>query len=193
MYKGIKSVLDKILAGVGLLVLAPVLVVVMILIIATDGRPLFYRQTRVGYKLQRFDLLKFRTLTVNKERDPSNAHDPANFEITGVGAVLRRFKIDEVPQLFNVIKGDMSLVGPRPPLPALLSEMDEAQKLRFNVLPGLTGLAQVNGNIHIEWEQRFKYDLQYVNNVSFLMDLKIVFKTILVVVFGEDKFKSKSE
>lgn len=179
------------MALVILLVVSPMLLLVMLIILTIEGRPVFFRQTRVGYKLQEFDLLKFRTMVVNEKRDFSL--QPGCAEITLIGSILRRLKIDELPQLINVLRGDMSLVGPRPPLPSLLEGMNEVQKQRFEVLPGLTGLAQVNGNIHINWPTRFEYDLYYVENLSLYLDIKIVFKTLLVVVFGEDKFKRKSD
>ena len=165
------------------------MLVAMLTIVFAEGRPVFFRQTRVGYKLQEFDLLKFRTMVVNEKRDFSQ--EPGGDEITLIGSILRRLKIDELPQLINVLVGDMSIVGPRPPLPSLLDEMNKAQKQRFDVLPGLTGLAQVNGNIHINWQSRFEYDVFYVKHVSLLLDIKIVLKTILVIIFGEEKFKGK--
>jgi len=142
--------------------------------------------------MEEFNLLKFRTMIVNEKRDFSQVLDPGSVEITRIGRLLRRLKIDELPQLINVLVGDMSIVGPRPPLPSLLNAMNKAQKHRFDVLPGLTGLAQVNGNIHLDWQSRFKYDLYYVKHMSLLLDLKIILKTILVVIFGEEKFKGKS-
>jgi len=166
---------------------------VMLTILISEGRPLFFRQTRVGYKLKEFHLLKFRTMIVNENRDFSQELSPDSAEITQIGSILRRFKIDELPQLLNVLIGDMSLVGPRPPLPTLLKDMNSVQKQRFDVFPGLTGLAQVNGNIHMNWQSRFEYDVYYVKHISFFLDIKIVLKTILVVIFGEEKFKGKPD
>ena len=191
MYLYIKNGLDKVAAFAVLFFLSPIMLAVMLTILITDGRPVFFRQTRVGYKLEEFDLLKFRTMIVNEKRDFSQVLDPGSVEITRIGRILRRLKIDELPQLINVLVGDMSIVGPRPPLPSLLKEMNKAQRQRFDVLPGLTGLAQVNGNIHINWQSRFEYDLYYVKHVSLFLDLKIILKTILVVIFGEEKFKGK--
>ena len=192
MYLYVKNGLDKVAAFAVLLFLSPIMLTVMLAILVTDGRPIFFRQTRVGHKLEEFNLLKFRTMTVNEKRDFSQVLDPGSVEITRIGRILRRLKIDELPQLINVLVGDMSIVGPRPPLPSLLNAMNKAQKHRFDVLPGLTGLAQVNGNIHINWQSRFEYDLYYVKHVSLFLDLKIILKTILVVIFGEEKFKGKS-
>jgi len=131
-------------------------------------------------------------MKVDHTRDVNEALDPLDPEITTIGKYLRRYKIDELPQLVNVLVGEMSLVGPRPPLPSLLDDMKDSDKKRFDVLPGLTGLAQTNGNIHISWQQRFKYDLEYAQNMSFILDTKILFKTILIVIFGEEKFVNRS-
>lgn len=114
-------------------------------------------------------------------------------EVTRVGKILRRFKIDELPQLINVLKGDMSLVGPRPGLPRQINEFNDDGIFRIQVRPGLTGLAQINGNIHLSWPERWKYDRHYVENVSFLLDLKIIFKTFFIIIYGEDKFVKKSD
>jgi lipopolysaccharide/colanic/teichoic acid biosynthesis glycosyltransferase len=111
--------------------------------------------------------------------------------ITRFGRILRRFKIDELPQLFNVLKGDMSIIGPRPCHPELVKEFDENAICRLDVRPGLTGLAQVNGNIFLEWPERWKYDKYYVDNLSFWLDLKIILKTILIVFKGEERFLNK--
>lgn len=112
-------------------------------------------------------------------------------DVTPVGRLLRRFKVDELPQLFNVIRGDMSLVGPRPCLPETVSEFDCNGEARLAVRPGLTGLAQVNGNVHLSWPERWKYDRYYVENLSIQLDCKILFKTLLVIVFGEQPFLVK--
>jgi lipopolysaccharide/colanic/teichoic acid biosynthesis glycosyltransferase len=109
-------------------------------------------------------------------------------EITMVGYYLRSYKIDELPQLVNVLKGDMSLVGPRPSIHEQLLEMSEDEKRRYSVRPGMTGLAQVCGNIHLSWNERYQYDLKYVNNISLINDFKIVFRTISIIIIGEKKF-----
>lgn len=188
-YLQVKNVFDLLVALLLVLLLLPLFLAVALGIKLIEGGPILFRQTRVGYKLKEFDLIKFRTMTVNDNRDFGQELDPKNAEITRIGMVLRRLKIDELPQLLNVVKGDMSLIGPRPPLPLLLKEMSDKQKKRFDVLPGLTGLAQVNGNIHIDWQDRFEYDLRYVENLSLHLDFKILLKTILVIIFGEDKFR----
>lgn len=116
-----------------------------------------------------------------------------NSEITTVGKLLRRLKIDELPQLINVLKGDMSFIGPRPCLPELRNEFDENGWERLKVRPGLSGLAQINGNIYLSWEERWKYDAEYVSKQSFILDIKIILKTFLIVIFGEKKFIKKSD
>jgi lipopolysaccharide/colanic/teichoic acid biosynthesis glycosyltransferase len=108
--------------------------------------------------------------------------------VTKVGYVLRRFKLDELPQLLNVFKGEMSIVGPRPSIIKQLEEMNAREKKRYSVRPGMTGLAQVCGNIHISWKERYKYDLKYLNNISLMNDLKIISRTLLILIGGEKKF-----
>jgi lipopolysaccharide/colanic/teichoic acid biosynthesis glycosyltransferase len=111
--------------------------------------------------------------------------------VTQIGYYLRRFKIDELPQLLNILNGDMSIVGPRPSVPEQLANMTDEEKMRYSVRPGLTGLAQINGNIHLQWKERFVYDLKYVKNITFINDLKIVFRTVFIVLFGEEKYLNK--
>ncbi len=125
---------------------------------------------------------------MNPKRDIKQTilEDP---EVTTLGKFLRRYKFDEIPQIYNVIKGEMSLIGPRPILPFTYLSMPDWAKNRFNVKPGLTGLAQVRGNIFLSWEERWRYDCIYASNISLLRDCKILFKTIFIVIFGEKKFK----
>lgn len=187
-YRLFKRLSDVAITVTLLSCLLPVLLCVVVVLKLASPGPVFYRQARVGYQQKPFDLLKFRTMTVNMERDLGKELDPSDPEITPVGRYLRRFKIDELPQLINVLLGQMSLVGPRPPLPLLLADMSNEDKGRFDVLPGLTGLAQVNGNIHLSWQQRFKYDLEYVRAMSLGLDVRILLKTVLIVLLGEEKF-----
>src|SRR5690606_31017725 len=133
---------------------------------------------------------KFRTMT-DKKREVNREVLKGDAEVTKVGYYLRRFKIDELPQILNVLKGEMSLVGPRPCMPSQLAEFNEDGKYRIKVTPGLTGLAQVNGNIFLTWEERWKYDRKYVENLSFLLDVQIVLKTVGIVFLGEEKFLKK--
>ena len=184
----LKRLTDLIISLFLLILLSPILILCTLFIKLGDKGPIFYKQQRVGLNGCLFEILKFRSMTVNENRSIRQTFntDP---EVTWIGKVMRRTKIDELPQLINVVKGDMGLVGPRPCLIITYEEMPEWAKERFKVRPGMTGLAQINGNIFLRWEERWKYDIQYVKTLSILNDIKIVFKTILVVIFGEDKFK----
>lgn len=184
----LKRLTDLIISLLLLILLSPILILCTLSIKLGDKGPIFYKQQRVGLNGSFFEILKFRSMSVNENREIGQTFntDP---EITWIGRVMRRTKIDELPQLINVVKGDMGLVGPRPCLIITYEEMPEWAKERFKVRPGMTGLAQINGNIFLSWEERWKYDIQYVKTLSILNDIKIVFKTILVVIFGEDKFK----
>ena len=184
----LKRLTDLIISLFLLILLSPILILCTLFIKLGDKGPIFYKQQRVGLNGCFFEILKFRSMSVNENREIGQTFntDP---EITWIGRLMRRTKIDELPQLINVVKGDMGLVGPRPCLMITYEEMPEWAKERFKVRPGMTGLAQINGNIFLSWEERWKYDIQYVKNLSILNDIKIVFKTILVVIFGEDKFK----
>lgn len=184
----LKRLTDLIISLFLLILLSPILILCTLFIKLGDKGPIFYKQQRVGLNGSLFEILKFRSMNVNENRSIRQTFntDP---EVTWIGKVMRRTKIDELPQLINVVKGDMGLVGPRPCLIITYEEMPEWAKERFKVRPGMTGLAQINGNIFLSWEERWKYDIQYVKNLSILNDIKIVFKTILVVIFGEDKFK----
>ena len=173
-----------------LLVLIPMLVIA-ILVLGESSGPLFFRQERVGKDLKLFRVFKFRTMT-HEKRTVGDAPIIGKADgVTKVGYFLRRYKIDELPQLLNVILGNMSLVGPRPSVPEQLDNMSEDEKRRYSVRPGLTGLAQINGNIHLSWKERFVYDLEYVDDVTFWNDIKIIFKTIFIVILGEKKFINK--
>ncbi|WP_160232170.1 MULTISPECIES: sugar transferase [Acinetobacter] len=184
----LKRLTDLIISLLLLILLSPILILCTLSIKLGDKGPIFYKQQRVGLNGSFFEILKFRSMSVNENREIGQTFntDP---EITWIGRLMRRTKIDELPQLINVVKGDMGLVGPRPCLIITYEEMPEWAKERFKVRPGMTGLAQINGNIFLSWEERWKYDIQYVKTLSILNDIKIVFKTILVVIFGEDKFK----
>jgi len=182
-----KRLFDLLLAIPALILLAPMMACVALLIKIDSPGPVFFRQERVGKSARGFHILKFRTM-IDRERIPDGEIISANPEVTRVGFWLRRFKIDELPQLLNVVKGDMSIVGPRPGLPAQLTDYTETAYQRLEVKPGITGLAQVNGNIYLSWEERWIYDAQYVDNCSLLLDLEIIFHTIAVVILGEAKF-----
>ena len=137
-----------------------------------------------------FNILKFRSMKVDKEAEKSHDFTKDAERMTPFGNLIRRLKIDELPQLINVFKGDMSLVGPRPTIKEQTDLYNDYQRQRLKMRPGMTGLAQVNGNISLSWDERIKYDVEYVTNFSVLLDLKILFKTVGVVVFGEAKYKN---
>jgi undecaprenyl phosphate N,N'-diacetylbacillosamine 1-phosphate transferase len=192
MYRNFfKSIIDLAAAFVIiLLVLIPMLVIAILVLLESHG-PLFFRQQRVGKDLKLFRVYKFRTMTHEKRSVGDKPIIGKADGVTKVGYFLRRYKIDELPQLLNVLLGDMSLVGPRPSVPEQLNAMSDEEKQRYSVRPGLTGLAQINGNIHLSWKERFVYDLDYVKKVTFWNDIKIIFKTIFIVILGEKKFINK--
>jgi undecaprenyl phosphate N,N'-diacetylbacillosamine 1-phosphate transferase len=178
--KYFKRILDFIFAIVLFIITLPILLVVGILVRINLGSPVIFKQKRPGKNEKEFTLYKFRTMT--DKRDDKGELLPDDERLTKFGLFLRSTSLDELPELINIIKGDMSFVGPRPLLTEYLDLYNEKQKHRHDVRPGLTGLAQVNGRNLLEWEKRFGYDIEYVNNVSFKEDVKIVFKTISLVL-----------
>ena len=184
MYKNfIKPVIDFVLALVGFLFLSPVFVMVTIgLFFANDGKPFFF-QLRPGKDGKIFKIIKFKTMTDKKDENGNLLPDADR--LTKIGSFVRKTSLDEIPQLLNVIKGDMSLVGPRPLLPQYLELYNDFQRRRNEVKPGITGWAQVNGRNSISWEKKFEYDVWYVDHVSFLLDIKILIMTVLKVVKSE--------
>jgi len=184
MYKRFfKPLFDRVLALVLIVLLLPVMAVVAAVIYLWDGRPVIFTQERPGYKGKIFKIYKFRTMT--DERDENGNLLPDEKRLKGAGKIIRSLSLDELPQLFNVLKGDMSFVGPRPLLVEYLELYDEEQKRRHDVKPGITGLAQVMGRNAISWREKFKYDVYYVDNLSFWLDLKIIFLTLLKVLKRE--------
>lgn len=177
MYKKIiKRFLDFIIALIGLILILPLFVLVIVgLFFANHGKPFFF-QIRPGKNGRLFKIIKFKTMNDKKDSEGNLLSD--DYRLTKIGAFVRKTSLDEIPQLLNVLKGDMSLIGPRPLLPEYLPLYNESQRRRHEVKPGITGWAQVNGRNAISWEQKFEYDVWYVNHVSFLLDCKIVFLTI---------------
>ena len=166
------------------------LFVALLISIETRG-PVFFRQARVGLRLSVFEVFKFRSMT-HEHRKLGNTPIIGRAEgVTRMGFYLRRFKIDEWPQFWSVLRGEMSLIGPRPGVPEQLKEMSDRQKERYAVRPGLTGLAQVSGNIHLSWPERFEWDLIYIERMSLLLDLKILMRTFLLLFYGEAYFRNK--
>ncbi len=177
MYKNfVKRILDIILSLIALIIFSPLLISTAILVRFKLGSPILFRQARPGKHEKIFHILKFRTMTDEKDKDGNLL--PDEIRLTKFGQFLRSTSIDELPELLNILKGDMSVVGPRPLLVQYLSRYNDEQRHRHDVKPGLTGLAQVNGRNGITWEQKFSYDLQYVKNVTFLGDCKIILQTV---------------
>lgn len=193
MYKNfIKRFLDFLISLLIILFLVPLFIVLYILVKLDSKGDFFFFQERLGKNGQIFKVFKIRTMT-DKVRVADREILKGDSEVTRMGNVLRRLKIDELPQIINIFKGDMSFVGPRPCLPNQITEFNEDGKTRILVTPGLTGLAQTNGNIYLTWEERWKYDRYYVENLSFFLDIAIVFKTVLIVLLGEQKFLKKPD
>ncbi|AVR46885.1 lipid carrier--UDP-N-acetylgalactosaminyltransferase [Christiangramia fulva] len=181
--KVVKPLSDFVIAFVGLLLLSPLLLVVIILLfIVNNGKPFFF-QKRPGKNGKIFNIVKFRTM--NDRTDKEGKLLPDAERLTFIGKIVRKTSIDEIPQLWNVLKGDMSLIGPRPLLPEYLEIYSPFQKRRHEVKPGITGWAQVNGRNAISWTRKFEYDVWYVDHLSFLLDLKIFFRTIQKVFLSE--------
>ncbi len=178
-----KRALDLSLATIALIVTAPVLVVAMAVIRIADGTPVLFRQIRPGHKGRPFTLYKLRTMSNAMDNNGAVAPDAAR--LTRVGRVLRKLSIDEVPQLWNVVRGDMSLVGPRPLLMRYLDRYTPEQARRHEVQPGITGWAQVNGRNAITWEEKFALDTWYVDHHTFWLDLKIIAMTASRVLVGD--------
>lgn len=185
----VKRTADIIFSAAGLIVLMPILLISAILLEVFMPGPLFFKQQRVGKNGRLFNILKFRSMKVDKALEASHDFTRDAERMTPFGKLLRRTKIDELPQLWNVLVGDMSLVGPRPTVKEQTDKYNDYQRQRLNMRPGMTGLAQVNGNVSLTWDERFVYDIEYVNNFSVLLDVRILCKTVLVVIMGEEKFK----
>lgn len=176
----IKRLFDIIISAIAILMLMPVLLMVMLLVRIKLGRPVFFRQVRPGKDGKPFEMIKFRTML--DAYDDEGKPLPDSERLTHFGKVLRSTSLDELPELWNVLKGDMSLVGPRPLLIEYLDYYTEEEKLRHTVRPGLTGLAQVSGRNHVRWNERLALDIKYVKEWSFWLDIKILFRTALQVV-----------
>lgn len=185
MYKHFfKRVLDILISGIGLICISPVLLVLAILVRVKLGSPVIFKQERPGLNEQIFTLKKFRTMT--DARDGEGNLLPDAERLTKFGKFLRSTSLDELPELWNIFCGDMSLIGPRPLLVSYLPYYTEREKLRHTVRPGLTGLAQVSGRNFLEWDKRLEKDVEYVENLSFGLDVKIFFTTVKKVFVRED-------
>ncbi len=181
--KFFKRPLDILLSFCGLIVLSPVMLVIAILVRTKLGSPVVFCQERPGKDEKIFHMYKFRSMT--DERDEDGNLLPDDIRLTAFGRKLRSTSLDELPELWNILKGDMSVVGPRPLAVVYLPYYDEHERVRHSVRPGLTGLAQVNGRNSISWEEKFSYDSTYVFNITLLTDISIVFKTVRKVVIRD--------
>lgn len=189
MQRIIKRLIDIVLSLIVLLLFLPIWMLVAILIKLTSKGPIFFLQKRPGKHRKIFKVYKFRTMQKGSEKMVKGQEVMKDDNrITPVGKFLRRTKIDEIPQVLNVLKGEMSLVGPRPERIASLEDYDEEIAKRLNMRPGMTGLAQVSGNIYLDLQDRYKYDVYYVEHFSLWLDLRIIFRTVGVVLFGEEKY-----
>ncbi len=180
----VKRGFDILLSGMALILLSPVFLVVALLVRTKLGSPVIFHQERPGYRERIFTLCKFRTMT--DARDEKGELLPDAERLTAFGSFLRSTSLDELPELWNIFRGDMSLIGPRPLLTGYLPYYTERERLRHTVRPGLTGLAQVSGRNFIAWDERLEKDVEYVEQLSFLLDLRILFQTIAVVLKKED-------
>jgi lipopolysaccharide/colanic/teichoic acid biosynthesis glycosyltransferase len=188
-----RRLFDVVVAGGALLVTSPILLVAIVAIrLETPGHPI-YRQLRIGKDGRPFDMLKLRTMVAGAESMGSglavNEGDP---RITRVGAILRRFSIDELPNLVNVLRGDMAIVGPRPTLQVQVQQYTERQRGRLAIRPGLTGWAQVNGRAKLRWDERIELDLWYIEHRSWRLDLRILARTVRIIVAGEGIYKGRT-
>jgi lipopolysaccharide/colanic/teichoic acid biosynthesis glycosyltransferase len=184
MYKKyFKRLIDILLSSIALIILSPIILITAILVRTKLGSPVIFKQQRPGKDERIFMMYKFRTMTDAKDKNGDLLSD--EIRLTKFGKLLRSLSLDELPELYNIIKGDMSIVGPRPLLVQYLPYYNEFQKRRHDVRPGLTGLAQINGRNATTWEVRFEFDVHYVNNISFVEDIRIICATISKVVRRE--------
>lgn len=187
--KYIKRLLDIVLSGAALVILSPVLLITAVLVRIKLGSPVIFTQERPGKDKKVFKLHKFRSMT--DARDENGNLLPDNDRLTGFGKKLRSLSIDELPELWDIFRGKMSFVGPRPLLVEYLPYYTEKEHHRHDVRPGLTGLAQVNGRNTLTWEQKFAYDLEYCNDISFMIDIRIMLKTVKKVFLCDDVISGK--
>ncbi len=180
----LKRPMDFILSLMAIIVLSPVLIIVGVLVRVKLGSPVLFKQKRPGLNEKIFTMYKFRTMT--DEKDENGELLPDSVRLTKFGRMLRSTSLDELPELINILKGDMSIVGPRPLAVQYLPYYSETERMRHLIRPGLSGLAQINGRNTATWEDRFNYDVKYVNEITFLGDLKIIFQTVLKAIQRSD-------
>ena len=189
MYQYIKRICDFIGAIALLFITSPLIIISSLIILINMGSPIFFKQKRIGYKNNEFYVYKFRSM--NNKKDIEGNLLPDFERMTLFGNFIRKLSIDELPQLFNILNGTMSFIGPRPLLVEYLPLYSEEQRRRHNVIPGISGLAQVIGRNSISWTEKFKHDVYYVDHFSFWLDLKICFLTIYVILFQRGVYTSK--
>jgi lipopolysaccharide/colanic/teichoic acid biosynthesis glycosyltransferase len=177
----IKFFADRLLALLALVLLSPLCLLRAILSKLDDGGPVFFRHKRAGYRQTLFEIWKFRSMIVNADNYLDQQGAPTANRITRVGKILRQASLDELPQLYNILIGDMSIVGPRPVLPEHIQRYTPEQRRRFKMRPGLTGLAQINGRNTLKWSRRLAFDVQYVDEFNLLLDVKIILKTVVML------------
>ena len=195
-YVIIKRLMDIMLSGATIIILSPLLILIAVIIKATSPGPVFFRQERLGKDLRPFSVYKFRTMKKDSDRQKDNLNNEVKGlfkmkddpRVTGIGKMLRRSCLDEIPQIFNIFFGDMSVVGPRPHLRRELSHFKGWRMARFKLKPGLTGMWQVNGRHELNFDKAVLYDIYYIKNMSFFLDLAIILKTIPAIVFSKGRF-----
>lgn len=188
--KFFKRIFDIICALSAIIVFSWLYIIVAVLVRVKLGKPVLFKQERPGKNEKIFKLYKFRTMT--DQRDENGKHLPDEVRLTKFGKFLRKTSLDELPEAFNILKGDMSVVGPRPLLVKYLPRYNEQQKRRHEVRPGLTGLAQVNGRNGISWEEKFDWDVKYLDNITFISDVKIIFLTVWKAFVKEEGITSEN-
>ena len=186
--RGGKRAFDLVVALIALVPGIPLLAVAALAIKLTSRGPVFFSQVRAGRDGEPFRPVKLRTMIAARTPDPAEIVRRDHPDVTGVGRFLRRCKIDELPQLIHVLSGRMSLVGPRPTLPDQVARYDDFKRRRLIVRPGITGLAQVHGNTALDWDERIRYDVHYVGHCRFWLDIRILGRTVLTILFGEERF-----
>lgn len=194
MYKIIKRFLDVFFSLIALVILSPIMIITALAVVLESKGPAIFKQKRIGNDGKVFEIYKFRSMCVGAEHTGSGVYSGANdARVTKVGKIIRATSIDELPQLVNILKGEMSFIGPRPPLtyhPWEISEYTPEQFRMFNVRPGITGWAQVNGRKEVEWHERIRLNVWYVDHMSLILDIKILFMTLFKVLKNEDNVNS---
>lgn len=189
----IKRLFDILVSVIGIILCSPVWGIIFFVMKITMPGPIFFKQERVGKKFELFSVIKFRSMRIDEESERNFQIQNDKNRITWFGNILRRTKLDETPQLINVLLGDMSLVGPRPTVKQRIDEYSDGQEIRLSMRPGMTGISQISGNVLLSWPRRIEYDCRYVREFNIFLDLRILLNTIKVVLCGEEKFISDED